>query len=101
MNRYPPHHLPYAHPVVLPPAQQQPPVYPPLYAQPPASASPRQHFLTGMLVGAAAVYLLTNEEVQRTAIRTAVRAWTLVRGGVEEMKERFRDAEAELRAGQE
>ena len=55
-------------------------------------------FLKGLLIGAAATYLLTNENVQRSTIRGAVKAWSLVQGGVEEMKERFRDAEAEIRA---
>lgn len=53
-------------------------------------------FLKGLLIGAAATYLLTNESVQRTAIKGAVKAWSLVQGGVEEIKERFQDAEAEL-----
>lgn len=55
-------------------------------------------FLKGLLIGAAAAYLLTNESVQRTAIKGAVKLWTSVQGGVEEVKERFRDAEAELQA---
>ncbi|MCP5277761.1 MAG: hypothetical protein H6935_05280 [Thiobacillus sp.] len=55
-------------------------------------------FLKGLLIGAAAAYLLTNENVQRTAIKGAVKAWSLLQGGVEEMKERFHDAEAEIRA---
>jgi hypothetical protein len=55
-------------------------------------------FLKGLLIGAAATYLLTNESVQQAAIKAAVKAWTLMQGGVEEVKERFQDAEAELRA---
>lgn len=55
-------------------------------------------FLKGLLIGAAAAYILTNESVQRTAIKGAVKAWSLLQGGVEEIKERFHDAEAELRA---
>lgn len=55
-------------------------------------------FLKGLLIGAAAAYILTNESVQRTAIKGAVKAWSLMQGGVEEIKERFHDAEAELRA---
>jgi hypothetical protein len=54
-------------------------------------------FLKGLLIGAAATYLLTNESVQQAAIKGAVKAWTMVQGGVEELKERFQDAEAELR----
>jgi hypothetical protein len=57
-------------------------------------------FIKGALVGAVVAYLLTNESVQQGAIKVAVKAWSLVQGGVEEMKERFRDAEAELHAAQ-
>ena len=57
-------------------------------------------FLKGLIIGAAATYILTNESVQRTAIKGAVKAWSMVQGGVEEMKERFQDAEAELRAAE-
>lgn len=57
-------------------------------------------FLKGLLIGAAAAYLLTNETVQRTAIKGAVKAWSFVQGGVEEIKERFHDAEAELHAAE-
>jgi hypothetical protein len=55
-------------------------------------------FVRGLLIGAAAAYLLTNEDVQRTVIKGAVKVWSTVQGGVEEAKERFRDAEAELQA---
>jgi hypothetical protein len=57
-------------------------------------------FLKGMLIGAAAAYLLTNESVQRTAIKSAVKVWSVLQGGVEEIKERFEDAEAEIRAAE-
>lgn len=57
-------------------------------------------FLKGLLIGAAATYLVTNESVQRAAIKGAVKAWTLMQGGAEELKERFQDAEAELRAAE-
>lgn len=59
-------------------------------------ANPR--FIKGALVGAAAAYLLSNEAVQQNAIKAAVSAWSMLQGGIEEMKERFRDAEAELHA---
>jgi hypothetical protein len=55
-------------------------------------------FVRGLLIGAAAAYLLTNEEVQRTVIKGAVKVWSSVQGGLEEAKERFRDAEAEIQA---
>jgi len=76
--------------------------YAALHAGPPAAPAPagllNDRFLKGLLIGAAAAYLLGNESVQRTAIKSAVRAWGLVQGGVEELKERFHDAEAEVRA---
>jgi translation initiation factor 2 alpha subunit (eIF-2alpha) len=53
-----------------------------------------------MLIGAAAAYLLTNESVQRTAIKSVVKVWSVLQGGVEEIKERFQDAEAEIRAAE-
>jgi hypothetical protein len=59
-----------------------------------------ERFVKGLLVGAAATFLLTNEGVQKGAIRSMVRLWGFLQGGVEEMKERFRDAEAELQAEQ-
>jgi hypothetical protein len=81
-----------------------PPGYAPGFQAPAARATaPSSHltnprFLKGALFGAVAAYLLTNETVQQNAINTAVRAWSMVQGGIEEMKERFRDAEAELHA---
>ncbi|MGF1643022.1 MAG: YtxH domain-containing protein [Thiotrichales bacterium] len=81
----------------------QPMPYPgyPMYANayPQRNASLlNDRFLKGLLIGAAAVYLLTNENLQRTAIKSAVKAWSLLQGGVEELKERFHDAEAEIHA---
>lgn len=59
-----------------------------------------ERFVKGLLVGAAATFLLTNEGVQKGAVRSLVKVWSMLQGGVEEMKERFRDAEAELQAGE-
>lgn len=64
----------------------------------PATGFINERFVKGLLIGAAAAYILTNENVQRTAIKGAVKAWSLLQGGVEELKERFHDAEAEIRA---
>lgn len=79
------------------------------YAAMPGGAYPQQaqqqgaflnfgndRFVKGLLIGAAATYLLTNESVQRTAIKAVVQVWSAVQGGIEEAKERFHDAEAEL-----
>jgi len=53
--------------------------------------------LTGLALGAAAAYLLSNEQVQRGLMRSAVSLWGSVQGGFAEIKERFHDAEAEVR----
>ena len=81
------------------PTQQTPPQY--MASMPnQIRTSTGSSFLQGALIGAAAAYLLTNDSVQQTAIKSAVKTWTLIQGGMEEMKERFRDAEAELHASQ-
>lgn len=59
---------------------------------------PTDQFLTGALLGGFAAFLLTNPAVHRTVINGAAHLWLALRGGVEETKERFRDAEAEIRA---
>ncbi|MFP4154386.1 MAG: hypothetical protein ACOC00_07160 [Halothiobacillaceae bacterium] len=65
-----------------------------------ASSMPGSSFVKGALVGALAAYVLSNEHVQETMIHTAVKSWSVLQGGIEELKERFRDAEAELHAAQ-
>lgn len=79
------------------------PAYPVNYPVPvnvpsPANQTSTSRFVKGALAGALIAYILTNENVQQSAIKTAVRAWSFMQGGVEEMKEKFRDAEAELHA---
>ncbi len=92
-------------------AQAYHPAYPPVamsmqgrMPQTPASPSffnlGNDRFLKGLLIGAAAAYLLTNESVQRNAIKGVVKLWGGIQGGVEEIKERFHDAEAELQASE-
>ena len=56
-----------------------------------------ERFLKGALVGAAVTFLLTNDSVQKNAIQSIVKVWDLFQGGFEEVKERFRDAEAEIK----
>jgi|GEM_PF-1064141 len=75
------------------------PMYVPQYQQQQSSSLFNERLVKGALIGAAAAYLLTNENVQRSAIKGAVKAWSLLQGGVEELKERFHDAEAEIRSG--
>lgn len=105
MHPHPPHHPVYP-PGPCPGAPYGPWAWPAAYPPPapqPAASAPglfNDRFLKGLLLGAAATYLITNEQVQRAAIKGTVRLWTLLQGGIEELKERFRDAEAELRAEQ-
>ena len=54
--------------------------------------------LTGALIGAAATYVLTNENVQKTLFKGALSIGDIFSGGLDEMKERFEDAKAEREA---
>jgi hypothetical protein len=54
----------------------------------------------GLLIGAGVAYLLTNETVQKNLMTAGVKLWSALQGCVEEMKERFRDAEAEAHASE-
>lgn len=85
------------------PGMQYPNAYQAYYPQQQPSRSlfgiPNDRFLKGLLIGAAATYLITNEQVQRTAIKGVVKTWSLLQGGVEEVKERFGDAAAEIHHG--
>ena len=104
---YQSHHGQYTAPMyggygAVPGAPQYPPV---AYPYAPQQNNARlgfanDRFLKGLLIGAAATYLMTNESVQKTAIKSAVRVWSFIQGGVEEMKERFHDAEAEIQAAE-
>lgn len=80
------------------PFQAPPMPFAPVQPAPSATLFGNPRFIKGALVGAAAAYLLSNESVQQNAIKAAVKAWSMLQGGIEEMKERFRDAEAELHA---
>lgn len=85
---------------------QAPPPPPPGAAPGPSWTNLHRHpnadsLIKGLLIGAGAAYLLTNEKAQRTIIRAAVGLWGAVQGAVEEVKERVRDAEAEVAAATE
>ena len=56
-----------------------------------------ERFIKGAITGAALTFLLTNDSVQKNAIKSVVKLWTLFQGGMEEIKERFKDAEAEIK----
>jgi len=57
--------------------------------------------LTGALIGAAATYILTNENVQKTIFKGMVSMGDVISGGIDELKERFEDAKAEHEATKE
>ncbi|WP_236847885.1 YtxH domain-containing protein [Campylobacter devanensis] len=52
-------------------------------------------FLKGALIGAAATYILTNENAQRAIFKGFTKISTLFECGLEELKERYEDAKAE------
>ncbi len=71
----------------------------PYYGQPAQNyrqQNSRTHFVSGLVAGAAFAYLLSNKKVQKSISATGNKAWSVVRGEVEELKERLEDAQAEL-----
>ena len=69
----------------------------------PGAGNPHPHpqadsLVKGLAVGAGAAWLLTSESTQRVIMRGAVQLWTALQGGIEELKERYHDAEAEAAA---
>ncbi|PSM51464.1 hypothetical protein CBLAS_1364 [Campylobacter blaseri] len=56
------------------------------------------NFLQGVLIGAVASYILTNENAQQAIFKSVVRMGKLLQAGTEELKERFEDAKAEIEA---
>lgn len=74
----------------------------PYYSQAQAPAAPyskqnnRTHLVTGIVAGAAIAYLMSNKKVQQSVTQTGAKAWSAVRGEVEELKEKLEDSQAEL-----
>ncbi|GHT89828.1 hypothetical protein AGMMS49545_01240 [Betaproteobacteria bacterium] len=60
----------------------------------------RDQFLLGLALGAAAAYVLGNEEVRARIIKAGIHLYTGLAGGLEEIKEQFADIQAELGAQQ-
>lgn len=56
----------------------------------------KTHFAMGLAAGAAVAYLLTNKKFKQGVSTTGEKAWSAVRGEVEELKERLEDTQAEL-----
>jgi len=62
------------------------------------SAFNTKQFVIGALIGAVGAYLLTNEKAQKNLFKTIAKGSEMFQAGIEEMKERFEDAKAELAA---
>jgi hypothetical protein len=60
-----------------------------------------ENFIKGALIGAVGAYLLTNETAQKAIFKGVAKTTSMFQAGMEEMKERFEDAKAELEAEQE
>uniref|UniRef100_UPI0040480D69 YtxH domain-containing protein n=1 Tax=Aliarcobacter sp. TaxID=2321116 RepID=UPI0040480D69 len=58
-------------------------------------------FIKGALLGALATYLLTNKNAQETIMKTVGKGSELFSAGIEELKERYEDAKAQMQANQE
>ncbi len=65
-------------------------------AQPYKQQNTKTHFAMGLVAGAAVAYILSNKKFQSGVSSTAEKAWSTVRGEVEELKERLEDTQAEL-----
>lgn len=60
-----------------------------------------QQFLLGSLIGAAATYVLTDEELRAKVMKGAMKLYSNMAGGFEEIKEQMADLRAEIEAGQD
>ena len=58
-------------------------------------------FVKGALIGAAVTYLLTNKKAQDTIFQAFGKGSELFQAGIEELKERYEDTKAQMRAQQE
>ncbi len=63
--------------------------------------TPSDKLLRGLLIGGVAAYILTNESAQKAIIKTGVKLFGSLAGGIEEFKEKIMDAKAELEAEKE
>lgn len=63
-----------------------------------AALTPAQQLLAGVLIGAAAAYLLGDEKLRGTLLRAGMRLYTNLAGGFEEIREQMADIQAEMAA---
>ncbi|THF65467.1 hypothetical protein E6C76_07680 [Pseudothauera nasutitermitis] len=59
-----------------------------------------EQFLLGALIGAAAAWVLSDEELRGKLVKSAIKLYAGVAGGFEEMKEQMADIRAEVEAEQ-
>ena len=57
-----------------------------------------QQFILGALLGAGAAYVLADEEMRKKIMKSAMKMYASVTGGVEEFKEQVSDLKAEIAA---
>jgi len=80
-------------------AQSQAAAYP-YYNQPSAVKSwfdfSNANYAKGFVIGAGVALVLANPAVQKAIVSGAVKLWSGVQGGVEEVKERIHDIKAEM-----
>ena len=65
-----------------------------------AGSRSTEQFILGALIGAAAVYVLGDEEMRGKLVKTGMRLYAGIAGGFEEIKEQMADIRAEVAAEQ-
>ncbi len=60
------------------------------------SGNSQQDFLKGAFIGAVATFILTNKDAQRAIFKGFAKISSLFEMGIEELKERYEDAKAEV-----
>lgn len=58
-----------------------------------------EQFLVGAAIGAAAAYVLSDEELRGKLLKSGVTLYNGLLGGIEELKEQVSDIQAEIQAG--
>jgi hypothetical protein len=61
-------------------------------------AGTSEQFIIGALIGAGAAYVLSDEELRGKIMKSAMKLYTGLAGGVEEFKEQIADLKAEIEA---
>lgn len=60
------------------------------------SGNSQQDFLKGAFIGAVATFILTNKDAQKAIFKGFAKISSLFEMGIEELKERYEDAKAEV-----